>query len=50
MLNYFDDRTYFILFSPLMCVAFRQKSRKFIGVGLDGFSYCENLTTRLNRF
>ena len=25
-----------------MCVAFRQKSREAIGVGLDGFSYCEN--------
>ena len=41
-LNSFDERKYLNLVSLLMCVAFRQKSREAIGVGLDGFSYCEN--------
>ena len=34
----------------LMCIVFRQKSSGSIGVGLDGFSYCENLTTHIYRY
>ena len=47
MLNYFDDWKYLNLFPLLMCIEFRQKSWEPIGVGLDGFSYCENLTTHI---
>ena len=44
MLTYFENRKSFNLFYLLTCVVLRQKSGESMGVGLDGFSYCNNLT------